>query len=130
MTAWKVHPKREDEEGRIECFNDTLVRWVVARGTCSPDDVTKPCSLWPALADDIVMEALTPRGARFLFDEIDLMSRELSPVRDEADDDDVEMVQDCLGPALEVMSPATRQACLRMLIPIIEAIESVQDQLL
>jgi len=72
----------------LDCFNDALLRQVVALGICDPNDVASPCSLLP-MAEDQVREALTTRGARFIYDAIHRYEVEVSPLVQEATDDDL-----------------------------------------
>lgn len=56
-----------DEESRTEAFNDSLIRFAVARGTCDPNNKSKG---FFDLAEETVRLALTSEGARFIWDEI------------------------------------------------------------
>lgn len=75
------HPT--DPESRIEAFNEALMQWVVARGTCKADDVSQPFWQCP---QDIVPIALSPDGLRLLFDAIEELKIEKTPLGREADD--------------------------------------------
>lgn len=52
----------------VDAFQDALMRWMVARGTCDPTDATQPPSVWAAAPEDMVKEALTSDGVGFLYD--------------------------------------------------------------
>lgn len=87
--AWKAHPQPDDVEGRVECFNDALAKHVIARATCSVNDISQPWEVIAIAPDDMVFEALTGDGARFLFDAIEAHFIATSPVQVEATDEDV-----------------------------------------
>ena len=77
--AWAAHPHEHDSEARIESYNDALMRWVVARGTCDPNNTREPWEIWKGMPELMVQQALTPLGARFIFDAIQLLATETSP---------------------------------------------------
>lgn len=84
--SWHMFPKKEDAAERYDAFRDILVRWLIARGTCDPRDVTKPLPIWKEAPEDIVREALSVEGMKALWDELDLLWTESSPVAQEIDD--------------------------------------------
>jgi hypothetical protein len=85
--AWRLYPRREDDERRIEAMTEALVRLVVAYGTCAPDDVTRPWDLWGAAPEDTVQSALTVDGVKFLFDAIERLAIARSPAIEPSVDD-------------------------------------------
>lgn len=53
----------------VASFQDGLLRWVIARGTCDPNNVAKTWEGWEAAPEDIAVEvALTDVGAQYIFD--------------------------------------------------------------
>ncbi len=78
QAAHRALALHDDHDGQIEAFNDALMAWAVARGTCSPDDVTAP---FFEMAEDTVQVRLTSEGIRYLYDEIDRLSIEGSPLQ-------------------------------------------------
>ncbi len=56
-----------DEDSRTDSFNDSLIRFAVARGTCDPNNKSKA---YFDLAEETVRLALTSEGARFIWDEL------------------------------------------------------------
>lgn len=92
--AWEHFPDEDlDEDERVDCFNDALAAWIVARGTTRPDDATKP---WLDMAHDNVQLALTTGGLRFLFDQITTLMLERSPLSPEATDKDLARLVEAL----------------------------------
>lgn len=85
--AWAHFPDEDlDEDERVDCFNDALAAWVIARAATQPDDATKP---WLDMAHDNVQLALTSGGIAFLFDQIMALHTERSPLSPEASDADL-----------------------------------------
>lgn len=66
--AWVAFPSPSDADRREEHFVNTLMRWVVARGTCLADDVTKPAF---SSYDEYVAGAFTPDGIKFLYQAVE-----------------------------------------------------------
>lgn len=75
--ADQVHPKRGDNW--LDTFNDCVIRQVAALALCDPNDVDKPFELmlYPELD---VSDALTSRGALYLFEEYDRYEVAVSPI--------------------------------------------------
>jgi len=78
----------EDPQHRVEAFNDTLVALAVARGLCDPEDQTKPHSILP-FADDMVRDAFPSSTLRRIWDDLERLGVEQSPLTPEATDDDL-----------------------------------------
>lgn len=102
--AWKLHPRELDEPNRIDAFNDALMRLAIARGTCDPNDVTKPW-IFGIAADDNVAIALSVEGVQRLFDEVERAAVLASPTRHAADDADLLELFDMLETTLPRMTP-------------------------
>lgn len=82
--AWQTFPDEDlDVEERVDCFNDNLAAWVVARATTQPDNASAP---WMELAHDNLQFALTTGGLRFLFDRVVALTIERSPLSPEITD--------------------------------------------
>ncbi len=92
--CWRDHRDERDEQGRIERYNSFLIARVVARGTTEPDDAS--AAYFGEFADDKVTEALTPDGIAFLYDAIDRLHIEESPIGREATHAEVIALADAL----------------------------------
>lgn len=68
----------DDPEARVEAFNDRLIEWAVGLSHCDPNDATQP-SILGEWSDEAVSEKLTSRGARILFDRLDVLMLESAP---------------------------------------------------
>lgn len=101
----------DDREGQIEAFNDALMRWVVVRGTCDPNDVRMNCPIFEG-SEENVRNALTSRAIRFLWDEIEKFHLEMSPLVRVAKEADFVELQAYLG-RLELLEFLTPGAKLR-----------------
>lgn len=66
--AWTAFPVPSDADRREESFVNALMRWVVARGTCLADDVTKPAF---SSYDEYVAGAFTPDGIKLLYQAVE-----------------------------------------------------------
>ena len=85
--AFSRHPKGPDvDPGWIEAHNDALLQWAVARGTCKPEDVLMP---FFQAAEENVELALTSDGIRYLYEQIEILAIEESPVSATATDADI-----------------------------------------
>lgn len=86
-TAWDHFPDEDlDEDERIDCYNAALMTWVVACATCHPDDASKP---WIDMAHDNLQLALTSGGLRSLWERVEALTVECSPLAPEATDDEL-----------------------------------------
>lgn len=70
----------------IACYNDSLMRGIVARATCRPGDLA---ASWFDRPEDDIRDALTPAGLRLLWDELAALQVETSPLARGLDDDGV-----------------------------------------
>lgn len=72
---------------RFEAYNDALMREMVARTAVDPNDARTP---FFAGDEEEVREALTSEGVRLVYDELDRLVLERSPLTPEAGEDEVE----------------------------------------
>jgi len=79
-------PRPADPETVGDVYNDAFCMNAVARATCDPNDMALP--YWP-YADDQVRQALTPEGARQIWDEIVILHKGSSGGRQVATDEEV-----------------------------------------
>lgn len=120
--AWAHHPIGEDIDNRVDCFNDALLRWIVARGTCKPHDSTIP---WFLQDVDDATTHLSVGGARFIFDAIEMLRLEMSPLSREATNDELERMPTLLlalaaGPPLGAAPMSRARQARRLLARAIE----------
>ena len=88
QAAWEKHPEPgKDDEVRKEAYYEALLGYCVSRGTCDPNDASKPLPLWQDVGDALVFEALPTTTMRFLFDAIELTAEETCPTAPEATDE-------------------------------------------
>lgn len=76
-------PLPQDPATATQVFNEAVVMHAVALGTCNPNNVTDPFFL---AAQDTVKVALTPEGARRIYDELTILHQGSSPARHAATD--------------------------------------------
>lgn len=76
-----------DELSRVEAFNDALMRWAIACAVTDPNNAAVPFFVG---GDDVVRVALSSQGVRYLWDHLERVHLELSPVVAEASDEDLE----------------------------------------
>lgn len=67
-------PARHDFQ---DAYNDALMIFAVARGTCDPSDISLP---WLEAAEDNLGLALTPDGVRYLWDALERLRVQSSPL--------------------------------------------------
>ena len=113
--AWEAHPQPLDEELRIAAYNACVLRTMVARGTCDPNDCTKPWDMWKGAPDLNVHTMLTHDGARFLFAEVERATILASPLRAEATDADMLTLFAVLTDALPKVPHGAASRVRRML---------------
>lgn len=65
-----------DEAAMTEAYNDALIRWVVGRSVCDPNNTDT--SFFES-EEETAGQALTSDGLRFLFDHYDALRTECSP---------------------------------------------------
>lgn len=113
--AWNLHPRDEDRDNRIDAMNDILMRWIIARSACDPNDADRAPELWAAAPEDLVKEALSTEGTKAIFDAIDRLEIENSPVVREATDEEIDEVLVVSRAALAEMSPTKAKRVRRLL---------------
>lgn len=104
-------PLPPDKDTAIEVWRDAMMMNAVARGTCDPNDVTRP---YFEAADDTVRRALTPEGARRLWDELVILHKGSGPSRPVATDDDVARLVQLLSSGVE-LDDEGRKLCAYLL---------------
>ncbi len=113
----------------VATFQDTLVRWVIARGTCDPNNVHKPWEGWEVATEDIVVEqALTDHGAQLIFDAWERMRIACNIGLPPATDDDLALLPGMLTrllPALTASSATQALRVRRLLRFVLEELEAV-----
>ena len=121
------HEKSEAEATLfVASFQDTLVRWVIARGTCDPNNVHKPWEGWAAAPEDIVVEqALTDHGAQVIFDAWERMRIAANIGLPAATDQDLELLPELLQrlPAITALSRTRALRIRRLLRFVLEELE-------
>lgn len=80
--ADQLHPQR-DAINWVDAYNDALMRQIAALAVCDPNDVRKPAEVLP-MAELTVSDALTSRGARFIFESVAQYEIQASPIGEEA----------------------------------------------
>lgn len=107
----------DDHEGRVESFNDAIMRWMIVRGTCDPNDTRLNASLFEG-SEENVRNALTSNAIRYLWDNIERFHLEKSPLVLEATDTDIlGLVEYLKTPEviLGLMSPALSKRARKLL---------------
>jgi hypothetical protein len=118
----------ETTELFIASFQDALVRWVIARGTCDPNNVHKPWHAWAAAPEDIVVEqALTDNGAQLIYDAWERMRLASNIGLPVATDEDIALLPELLVrlPAMALESRTRALRLRRLLRFVLEELESV-----
>lgn len=104
------------EGPRNTAYHDAQMRYVVSRGTCDPNDVTQPWEHWGKWGgDEIIREALTMNGLKLLWDAIERVTIETSPVEPLATDEDIQELLTKAPVALAAM-PTWQAARVRRLL--------------
>jgi hypothetical protein len=104
-------PIPADPHVATDIFNDAIVMHVVACGTCDPNDVTRP---YFRAAPDTVRVALTPDGARRIYDEIMLLHKGMSPGYPQASDAEAAALGRRLAHG-ETLDAEDRKLCARLI---------------
>ena len=115
--ARELWPEGSANEDLIAAANEALLCIVVARSLCDPNDVSRGHSAFPA-AEDTLPKMLTSRAIRRLWDEIELMAIETSPLQPEATDEQLEaLAVDLLTKPqeLRLLGPAREKRVRRLL---------------
>lgn len=77
-----------DAESALAAWNDALMAYAVARCVCDPRDVLSESPMLP-LAEDTIGQALTSAAIRRLFDALERLQVEQSPLAPEATDEEL-----------------------------------------
>lgn len=95
-----------DPESAAHAFNDAVMARGVARSICSEHNVLEAHPVLP-LAEDTITQALTSRAIRRLYDALERLQVEQSPLAPEASDDELAELSDRIvcGDPLE-LAPA------------------------
>lgn len=86
VTAADMFPGSEGSVEATEAYNDALLRQIVARAATDPNDARQP--FFPGDEEE-VRDALTSDGCRAIFDELERIAIECSPLAPEAGEDDI-----------------------------------------
>ena len=107
----------ENRENRIDAFNDSLMAELVARSVCDPNDVRNEQANLP-MPEDHLRTALTPAGIRYLYDEIERLKIESSPLHPEATDDQLSELVEALSAddILATLGPVREKRVRRYLL--------------
>jgi hypothetical protein len=70
-------------------YNDALIRWIIARGTCDANDTSRSWEGWRVAPEDMVAIALTTSGAQFIFDAWERMKLSTDITTPEATDEEI-----------------------------------------
>lgn len=92
--ATEMHEPDSDERNWLDAFNDAIMRLVVARATCEPDDVSQP--YWD-VADENVKLALSEGGVRALWDAYDALKLDTDQLAPQANDEDLAQLAETLA---------------------------------
>lgn len=78
-------------------YHDMLLRSVVARGTCDPNDVTETWDGWREDPDELARTHLTTAGAQMIFDAWERMRLAHDVTTTPATDEDIDALMDLVG---------------------------------
>jgi hypothetical protein len=92
--ASRLYPRASEGEPFFSLFadhyHDMLLRNIVSRGTCDPNDVTQPWEGWREDPDELARTHLTTEGTQLIFDAWERMKLANDVSAKPASDDDVE----------------------------------------
>lgn len=111
--AWELFGKPEQAEQRLEAFFDALMRWVIGKAACDPNDVSKA---YFAFAEDTVREALTTSGVRKFWDAYEQYVLATSVFVEPIEPPQIEELTAMLTAGAIDMLPAARQLRARKLL--------------
>lgn len=114
--AFKAGDRAQVAELAVKAYNETLVTFCVARGICHVLDVSAPHPYFE-LADDEIPLALKSNAIRRIFDEIELLAVEQSPVFGEIDEFELVELAELLviDDPFEIVSPLVAARARRYL---------------
>jgi len=117
--------KHRELENAVDCYNDALMRGIVARALCDPNNSKAP---HPILRydEDALRFMLTPKTFCWLFEELERLQIESSPIHPEATDDDVAELIALLscGDALKALDNSERRRVLRFVRYAVDALRT------
>src|SRR5512145_480009 len=111
--AVEMYLEVNDEDSRLEEYNNALMANAVGAAVCDPNDIDK----WPdslPVPQDSIRTALTPAAIRRLFGEYMLAQAALCPGAPEATNDEIEELLDRI-PDLDDMAPWRASLVRRLL---------------
>lgn len=88
QVALAAHKDHETPEA-IDTYNDELLAWIASRCTCEIDDARKDWSLLDGTGVEGIKAALSPAGARLIFDAYERLNIDNDPTQPEATDDEI-----------------------------------------
>lgn len=91
QNAARLAAAEADTDTTVELYNSSLRSGAVALAICDPNDVERGHPVFP-MAEDTVPEALTSRTITRLFDELEKLQIESSPLFLEATDEELRML--------------------------------------
>jgi len=113
--AVKSYPSYVDEEPRIEAYNDSILRLIVARSTCDANNVAEPWEIWQGMPEDMAEVALSVEGARWMYGQIERIRIESCITLPEATDEAIEELADLFAIARMNITEAQEQRVRRLL---------------
>lgn len=116
----------------VDARNNFMLRWLVARAVCDPNDIEKAHESLP-MAEDLLQMAITPKGARWLWEEVERYSDEISPMNEPASDDEIStlaamLLDDGLG-GLDSAAESRVRRYLRIVLAELVAVETDEEDL-
>lgn len=131
--AKDLFPDHEKSPASLELFvasfQDALVRWVIARGTCDPNDVLKAWNGWVSAPEDMARDYLTDHGAQLIFDAWEKMRIEANIGLVPASDEDLADLPILLArlPLMAADSASRAMRIRRLLRFVLEELASVEE---
>lgn len=117
--AFRLHPHAMpgglEEQPWADAFEDALIRHLIARGTCDPNDVTASWHGWREAPEDMVGIALTVEGARLIFDAWERMRIATDITMPEATDAEIATLAERATARLKAIEPARAMRVRRLL---------------
>ena len=111
--AWEAVPRPEDRDDRYTQYSEEIVRWLVAKATCDPNNVDEP---YFEHAEDTIKEALTSSGIRKVFDAYERLVIETGFTDEPIQDNDIEELARLLATgALYQLAPAKQLRSRKLL---------------
>jgi hypothetical protein len=106
--ASEVHPSPIDHTIRLDSYNDELMRWAVALCVTRMDDVRETPPWLEQRDSDLLGRKLKPQSIRWLFEELERLLVESSPLHRPIDDDGMQELMDLLSDGASVPPHAAR----------------------